>query len=106
MISQYPHTIEITGPITSHQDTFGNWINDAQQDITLACRFEPAGANGLIPGADGTLINYNWVVYMPIPSIRIMPGNVVELFDAAGIQIVADKVLRFSAGQLNARLWL
>lgn len=105
MVIQYPHTINVTGPTSSHQDGQGNWINDAGIDITLPCRFEPAGSRGLIPGPDGTLINYNWVVYMPIPADLIKPGFAVKIYDGATL-IAEDAVLRYSKGQLNARIWL
>ena len=105
MVVQYPHTINVTGPTVSVQDGSGNWVNTAQTDFILPCRFEPAGSRGLVPGPDGKLINYNWIVYMPIPALDIKPGFAVRIYDGATL-IAKDNVLRYSKGQLNARIWL
>jgi hypothetical protein len=105
MVSQYPHTITVTGPTASVKDGAGNWTNTASATVTLPCRAEPAGPRGLIQGPDGTLINASWIVYLPLP-VNPVPLDATVTINDGAVLLAKDKVLRFYKGQLNARVWL
>jgi hypothetical protein len=105
MITQYPHTINLTTNADSTQDSDGNWTPGSTTTVSKSCRAEPSGGNGYVRAADGERINFNWIVYLPLPQDKVKEGTLVTIFDGAE-QIARDKVLRFSRGQLNARIWL
>lgn len=107
MINQYPHTAKFTITGSATQDpTTGNWIPGSTITFEKKCRAEPAGGNGIIKTSDGANVNFNWVVYFPLPVEKIAEGTVVEVTDEEGEIKLNDKVLRFNRGQLNARIWL
>lgn len=105
-VIQYPHTVNFTGITDSHMDANGNWINTGSYNLTIQGRAEPASANGLIAGPDGILIKYAWVIYLPLP-INPIPVNTTVVSILNGSEFVGKgKVVRFSKGQFNARIWL
>lgn len=55
--------------------------------------------------ADGERINYDGIVYLPLPQSTVAPGAGVVVKDGAEV-LLQGTVKRFSAGQLNARIWL
>lgn len=107
MVTKYPHKMTLTITTGSTQDSNGDWIAGTTMVIEKECRAEPSGGNGYISGPDGSKINYSWIVYMPLPVDKILEGVTIEVIDKKTSEsILKDKVIRFSRGQLNARLWL
>ncbi len=105
MLTQYIHTISLTNHADSTSDGNGNYTPGGTTTVEKVCRAEPSGGSGYIKTADGQAINYNWIVYMPLPQDKIKEGTLVTVMDGEEV-IASDNVLRFSRGQLNARLWL
>lgn len=86
-------------------DSEGNWIPGSSSTLEKDCRAEINSTNGLIDAADGTQINYDWIVYMPLPGTVIAPGTMVEVKNGDTV-LCKDKVKQYSQGQLNQRIWL
>jgi hypothetical protein len=105
MAVQYPHKIQLTTVSGSVQDGQGNWTAGTESTVEKSCRAEPNSSSGLIATADGSKVNYSWTVYLPLPVDPIAPGTVVKILSGARV-LCNDKVIRFSEGQLNARVWL
>lgn len=105
MVKQYLHTITVTTSYAGVKDGNGNWtpIGDITQQ--LSGRFEPNNTNGFVTAADGSRINYDGIVYLPLPQATLAPGAKVEVKNGAEV-LLKGTVKRFSAGQLNARIWL
>jgi hypothetical protein len=107
MVKQYPHTMRVVLQEDSTQDAdTGNWEDGDTETDDITCRAEPSSGNGMVSGADGVKVSYDWIVYMPLPQEEIEPGTQVEIFDASGASLGKGNVKRFSAGQLNARCWI
>lgn len=103
-LSQYPHTIEIyitTGSVK----TAGNWSAGSTTLRQSAGRYEPKSGNGTVEAVDGSRINYDGIVYLPLPQQAVAPGAKVVVKKGAEV-LLQSTVKRFSAGQLNARIWL
>ena len=103
---QYPHLASVFENIEAYQDANGNWVSGGTTEAkTFKCRAEVAiGTNdGLIQGADGAAINFNWIVYCPLSTPLITTGATIMVY---GVMHTADSVKRYSRGQLNIRLWL
>jgi hypothetical protein len=105
MIEQYPHTLTATISGSSVQDANGNWQTTGPTTVVTTCRAEPNTGGGKIKSADGTVIDYAWTVFMPLPMEKIPHGTVIEVVHGAEV-LLKDAVKRFSRGQLNARIWL
>ena len=104
MVKQYPHTIRITTQAVATR-TSGNWTPGSETTTDKEGRYEPNNGKGYIEAADGTKIYYNGIVYLPLPQTTLAPGVKVEVKNGAEV-LCKSTVLRFSAGQLNARVWL
>lgn len=104
MVKQYPHTITVTIK-TGSSKVSGNWQPGTEITTDKNCRYEPNKGNGVIAAADGTQINYDGIVYMPLPQTYLQPGTEVEVKDGATV-LLKGTVKQCSIGQLNARLWL
>lgn len=87
----------------SIQDTEGNWIPGVPEIKTYICRAEPNGGGRMIFTADQRQIVYSFTVYMPKGSRPIPDGSMIEVNSSP---VCKGKVLRFSEGQLNSRLWV
>jgi len=104
MVKQYPHTITITTQSGSSKVN-GSWQAGTETTVDKSCRYEPNKGNGLITAADGTQINYDGIVYMPLPQTYLQPGTAVEVKNGATV-LLNGTVKQCSVGQQNARLWL
>lgn len=106
MVKQYPHTISITTVAATNRDANGNFV--AGTPVTGSekkCRFEPSTGNAFITGAGGEKIYYSGIVYLPLPADQIIPGTMAIVKNGSTV-LSNTKVLSFSSGQLNARVWL
>lgn len=114
MITQYPDTIVIlwtSEPVPTFvldeegQPTIvptGDYIAGASQSHTFQCRAEVNTRSRLINGADGSLIDYVFDVYMPLIDVVIPDFEADYVLN--GTQ--TGKVKRARNGQLNSRLWV
>lgn len=105
MVKQYPHKIEFSTVTASTLNGSGNWQGGSSTDITLDCRYEPNSGKGVITGPDGSVINYEGIVYMKPYSVALAPGTQVTIKNGAEV-LLKSTIKRFSNGQLNARIWL
>jgi hypothetical protein len=107
MVVQYPHTLIATTTIQpTGQDQNGDWTpGEFIESDPIECRAESATGNGYIAGADGTRIDYSWIVYMPLSTDILQTGTSVTIKDGENI-ICTDTIKRFSKGQMNCRAWL
>lgn len=106
MVKQYPHTITITTYPSGTRDEDGNPLQGTPTTTTATkCRYEPNQKAAMIVKEDGTEVVYSGTVFMPLSSLHISPGATAEVKN--GDQVLSNgKVLRFSKGQINMRLWL
>lgn len=66
MVERYPDNITITSYPGAVQDGSGDWtIPTGETVFKSECRFQPAGANNVIKGANGDEITYSFTVFMP-----------------------------------------
>lgn len=105
MITQHPHTITFTTVTGGTEDSNGDWSGGSSSTVTKNCRAEINSRNGFVAAPDGTQIRYDWTVYMPLPQSTIAPGTSVEVKNGEEV-LCKSTVKQFSAGQLNARVWL
>lgn len=105
MVTQYPHIMTITTQGESSQDADGNWQPAGLVTREQICRAEPNGSGKTVATVDGTQVAYSWTVYLPLPVQTAPYGATIEIRNGAEI-IAMGKAIRFSQGQLNARLWL
>lgn len=107
MLQNRPHTLRYKLPASAPtQDNDGNWIPGAAgEDVSIPCRYEPNGSAKVIAGQDGTSVLYNGVVYLDKSVTAIGYGTPVNVYDGDDL-VSSGSVIRFSAGQMNARLWV
>mgnify|MGYP003512555468 FL=1 len=105
MVTQYPHTITVKTSYEAAKNGSGNWVPGGEITQQLTGRFEPNSGNGFVTAADGQKINYDGIVYLPLPQATLAPGAKVEVKNGAEV-LLKSTIKRFSAGQLNARVWL
>ena len=106
MVKQYPHSITITpkvDPVQGHSGDFAAPGTGAV--VTSPCRVEPAGSNPVLTGADGNVVNYAFVVYMPLRTNQFRYGDAVVITLANQSQFTGF-IKQQSNGQLNTRLWV
>lgn len=104
MVTQYPNTITITTATTAAKNN-GNWTPGSSTETEVMGRYEPNSGNGYITTADGEKYVYDGIVYFPLPLDAIAPGSKVVVKNGAEV-LLQNTVKKFSAGQLNARVWL
>lgn len=105
MLIQYPHIASVfgTGQGVRNENT-GDWVaGDPESALTFKCRAEPQAGNGVIENKDGSVINFNWILYCPLDTPTLLIGTTIIIY---GLTQGTDMVKRFSKGQLNTRIWL
>jgi hypothetical protein len=107
MVKQYPHTLRTTKVVSpSVQDpNTGDWTPGATAIVNVDCRAEVNDEHGWLTATDGSRVDYNWTVYLPLSSDTYNVGSQVEILDGATV-IANDTIKRFHKGQLNMRIWL
>ena len=110
VVIQYPHVMKMgtyhngSESIDENGDTI---INGERTEYDYRCRFEPNSKGEFITSADGGRIEFDWIVYFPLPISGIAEGAVVRGTDSQGSnQFAAGTIKRFNAGQMNARVWI
>lgn len=103
---QYPHILSVKIVTGASQDADGNWIPGETVMRTQSCRAEPNQRQSYqITGVDGNKIQFDWTVYMPVRVMSMPVGSEVTITWNSEI-VAMGRILRFSNGQLNTRLWL
>ena len=102
---QYPDSIVVTTSASASQNASGVWTAGATGSYSLDCRAEVNGSGRRITSADGALIDYSFLVFMPVMTTVIPPGSDFVL-TALSDGTITGQVKRASNGQLNSRLWL
>lgn len=105
MVVQYPHMLVVTESAPSGQDGNGNWTQGATSTTTYQCRAEYLRGGGFQKSADGTVSDFNWLVYMPLMDGLIKIGSQVIVTDN-GVEIITGVVKRFLKAQFNVRVWI
>jgi hypothetical protein len=107
MIVQYPDTA--TYPGTPGEATFTDGIvqpASSVADITQIGRYEPSTLNREIPLKDGAAQKLKGIFYMPLNAPEVQTGMDFTVKNSAGENVLTTKVLFFTRGQLNCRVYL
>ena len=104
-MTQYPDSIVVTTAASGAQNASGIWASGVMTSYTFSCRAEVNGTGKKIAGADGSLTDYSFSVFMPVTTVVIPEGSSYVL-TALTNGTIRGKVKRASNGQLNSRLWL
>ena len=102
---QYPDSIAITIAASGSQNASGIWTAGVTGCYTFDCRAEVNGTGKKVVGADGTLTEYLFDVFMPLTT-TVIPAGSDFVLTALSNGSISGKVKRASNGQLNSRLWL
>ena len=103
---QYPDVLSASSVATdSVRDANGNWVTPDSSLITQKCRVEANTRGQKLTTADGTAIQFDWLVYMPFSAGEVAAGSPVSI-TRDGQTVATGTVKRFFRGQLNSRLWL
>lgn len=108
-IKQYPHYLFVHQVSESYKDDDGNWTEPGNSIILHSmCREEPNGKGSTVNVANGNAVVFSSNVFLPKGSESIAVGTEIIICDSNDVTEVRIKgsVLRFSTGQLNAKLWL
>lgn len=110
VIEQYPHKLRTTtvGSDATYDETTGNWIPGASGTTTTdeKCRAESSQGFGYLTQADGTRIDFSWIIYFPRSVTKKAFGESITVYDENNELLLTDTVKRFFRGPLNARAWL
>lgn len=110
VIEQYPHTLKTTtvGNDATYDENTGKWIPGTPTTTTIEekCRAESSAGSGYLTQADGTRIDFSWIVYFPRTVSKKAYGESIKVYDEQGDLMLEDTVKRFFRGPFNARAWL
>jgi hypothetical protein len=105
MVKQYPHTIRIETSSDSTRDNNGNWVTGTPSTVEKKGRFETNSGDSFVKTDNGENVVYDGIIYMPLPAIDIAAGAKITALDGDKV-LSQGNVKRFSAGQMNMRIWL
>lgn len=108
MLVQYPDTATI--PAKAAESVLGDdgeWQTvDPGADITQIGRYEPSTLNREVQLADGTRAQLKGIFYMPVTAPDVDASVDFQVVDRTGDIVLKTKVLFFTRGQLNCRVYL
>lgn len=109
MVVQYPNKILIHSKTSnSTQNEQGDWVvpqEEVPAPVELPCRIELRSSAGYITSTDGKLIEFQSIIYLPLPMPDVSIDQTISVKNGEVIRFVGT-VKQFSKGQLNARIWI
>lgn len=109
MVKQYPYTIRITSAAgNSTLNASGDWVKPGgalPAAVEISCRHETRSGVGYVKTGDGKIVEFQCIVYMPLPVPDVQIDTQVTIMNGE-TQLITGTVKHFVRGQLNARLWL
>lgn len=107
MIVQYPDTATIPGKPGEATLINGIWTPATPvSDITQKGRYEPSTLNREVQLVDGSMQKVKGIFYMPLSAPNVDTGIDFEVTNSEGDEVLKTKVLFFTRGQLNCRVYL
>lgn len=108
MIRQYPDTATIPGKDgESSQNGDGVIVPGTEaDDFTQKGRYEPSTLNNAEFIVDGNKFKLKGIFYMPVSAQNVEAGVDFKVINSLGDEVLTTKVLFFSRGQLDCRVYL
>jgi hypothetical protein len=107
MIIQYPDTATMQGKPAESTLNNGVWEPATPvADITQIGRYEPSTLNREVQLTDGSMAKLKGIFYMPVNAPDVDMGVDFQVVNRTGDIVLKTKVLFFSRGQLNCRVYL
>lgn len=107
MIVQYPDTATMQGKPDESTLNNGVWQPGTPvAPITQIGRYEPSTLNREVQLTDGSMAKLKGIFYMPVTAADVDNGVDFEVIDRTGDIVLTTKVLFFTRGQLNCRVYL
>lgn len=109
MVEQYPYQLFVKEvPESNYDENRGEWDNSGDTEWMPfgVCRDEGNGAGRKVVTTDGELYLYFWVIYCPLSVQEMKKGALIKVVDKDGNIRAEKRMVKFSRGQLNARIWL
>jgi len=107
MVDQYPDSVVFTVNPAMSQDPNTGVYSAATGDSTVntfECRAELNSKGFKVPGKDGAMVEYAFILFLPTMTYNI-PFDADYALTVRGIAYTG-KVKGVSRGQLNARVWV
>lgn len=105
MVGQYPHKLVIELPASQPTLANGEWVFGSTTTVTLECRAEPNSGNRTIPSQTGSLVVFEFSIYLPLMDTEI-PFDAKCTLTISPTRVIVSKCKRHENGQLNSRIWL
>lgn len=105
MVTQYPHTVTIKTVGDSVQDGSGNWVPGSDSSFEFKGRFETNRNGNFLTAVDGKQIVFGGIIYAKFSTPNIQLGTGIEVKNESD-PVSKGRVLQFSRGQLNVRIWI
>ena len=102
---EYPDSIALVVKTAATRDSDGDWVEGTSTDYTFDCRIEPNGEGQKIAGADGVIMDFDFMCYLAQTTTIIPVGSSFVVTSLNNGEKTGD-VKRASNGQLNSRLWI
>lgn len=107
MVVQYPDIATIPGKPGTSSLVNGVWVPSTPvANITQNGRYEPSTLNREVQLTDGSMAKVKGIFYMPLSGPDVDAGIDFIVVSSTGQTILKTKVLFFTRGQLNCRVYL
>lgn len=107
VVTQYPDTATIPGKPGEGTLLNGIWTPAAPEaDITQPGRYEPSTLNREQELVDGSMARLKGIFYMPLDAPDVDTGIDFKVVNRIGDVVLTTKVLFFTRGQMNCRVYL
>jgi hypothetical protein len=89
----YPHLLQI-------KNGSGEWVTISK------CEDQPNTGGETTTTANRTDYLFKSLIFIPVSDVSIKPGQDIKVLGTKGEKRLEDKAVRFSADELNYRLWV
>lgn len=104
---QYPHSIEISKVPEAYLDkATGVYWPSAPVTTHLRGRADPNGRGSTLKLIDGTLVVFDFIIFIPVSDFVPTAGDVIQIIDQKGMLLYKGTIARFNHGFFNMRIWV
>ena len=105
---RYTDMLYVEQPAEQQLNELGDLVDTKEAELVKwgLCREEPSSGNRVLQDADGTTLAYQSEVYLHASTPAVPINSLIKVFNAAGLEVLHGKVLRYKKYNHYAKVWV
>ena len=105
---RYTDMLYVEQPAEQQLNELGDLVDTKEAELVKwgLCREEPSSGNNVLQDGNGTTLAYESEVYLHACTPAVPVNSLIKVFNAAGMEVLHGKVLRYKKYKHYAKVWI